>query len=984
MATGKNFCPYCGAECDFTGRNPNGPRFCSVCSRELPPGERHSGLDGTFNRSSRPRLSDLRNQATIVAGELPSGDAASPPPPSSPSSAQDGLPLPFQVGKFRAEKLLARGGMSITYLGVSTELPERRVVIKIPDGHSGKTIAMFRSECRILGTLSHPGIVPILAAGDLPAAAGGVPYMVMKFIDGQSLRQRLNTRGKLSWEEAAQLLEDVATALEYLRSHRICHRDIKPDNIIFDSETHHWVLVDFGIAKSLQDNWRMTMTMAGRDSGTWDYMPPEQLEGKAVDIRCDIYALGTVVWEALIGKIPRRGTKLPSAFGLKLPPDVDLLIEKMVEHDPENRYQTPAELLHALHAGAKRVEQWKKTGKRIRTALRLGGALLVILLLLGGGWLIGDFIAAARIRSLQENHRESATITLREVNAFLGEQPLFFGRRYFASIRPELEKKAAQEQERMRGEFLEIRDRLKKTGEGVDELRAQLILCDNFIAKWRGTFNGAELREIERSRAALQQKIVRLEENTLVEETVSAAKKRAAAGSIAAYREAIEQCRRTDGLLRLAESRKKLGDTVSGLKRDAAAAAVRQADLLLRNDSRKEWFVADALLRETLAFTGEEPVLTAGLRRIDDRLWGYVQEKTKQFIDNRQFADAESCLALYERSGMKTHLDDWNEAKLQIAQARENFDWEETQKLVRAYWNDRAFPASLTALERFIQAYPGRRSDEVDVLRREIAGRYADWIVAQWEDLESYLENLRCFLEKFPQETEKIRTLRRGLCRSIHREIGSIVSESAADSRGRSERLGEIRFDLCEKDQQKYLERLIAAAQEYLQIVSGDDEEQSIWTIFSNRSEELHEAEMKFQYEFQRPPENCVPGGTPTVFRVAIAKIKVNLSDAHFKETNAMWRGCNLVVQIGPAGKKPWKLLSRPDDDKQTFEFSDRVEFWWDTEAQDFAVQIAEKRLFGLANPHEKTIPADSFRKSGSAALELDNGTTVEISWNSR
>src|SRR5574344_1992103 len=125
--------------------------------------------------------------------------------------------------------------------------------------------------------------------------------MVMKFIDGPSLRQQLKTQEKLSWDEAKKVLEDIATALGYLYINNMCHRDIKPDNIIFDKEARNWVLVDFGIAKSLQDNIRLTMTMAGQDSGTWDYMPPEQLDGKVVDIRCDIYALGTVIWEALIG-----------------------------------------------------------------------------------------------------------------------------------------------------------------------------------------------------------------------------------------------------------------------------------------------------------------------------------------------------------------------------------------------------------------------------------------------------------------------------------------------------------------------------------------------------------------------------------------------------------------------------------------------------------------------------------------------------------
>ena len=237
----------------------------------------------------QPAISDLRNQVTIVPqnNRTTVGDKTSDI--LGLQIERVSIPLPFAAGKFQVTDFFTQGGMSTTYLGHRSNDPSERVIIKIPDVKNQKTVEMFRNECLILSELKHPNIVPILGYGDISIEGESYPYMAMKFIDGQSLRQKIKAQGRLSWEEASKVLKDILEALNYLCEKKFCHRDIKPDNIIFDTKSQKWILVDFGIAKSMHESIMLTMTMAGQDSGTWDYMPPEQLDGKAVDIRCDIY-----------------------------------------------------------------------------------------------------------------------------------------------------------------------------------------------------------------------------------------------------------------------------------------------------------------------------------------------------------------------------------------------------------------------------------------------------------------------------------------------------------------------------------------------------------------------------------------------------------------------------------------------------------------------------------------------------------------------
>jgi len=207
---------------------------------------------------------------------------------------------------YRIERELGGGGMSRVFLAEDVGL-ERPVVIKVlhPELAAGVNAERFRREVQLLARLQHPHIVPILSTGEVD----GLPYYVMPYVRGQSLRARLES-GPLSPTEAAGLLADVAKALAAAHAEGVVHRDIKPDNILISGGAA--VVADFGIAKALSSAkaWddSGTLTSLGTSLGTPAYMAPEQVAGDpTVDHRADIYSLGCVAYEALTGTSPFAG-----------------------------------------------------------------------------------------------------------------------------------------------------------------------------------------------------------------------------------------------------------------------------------------------------------------------------------------------------------------------------------------------------------------------------------------------------------------------------------------------------------------------------------------------------------------------------------------------------------------------------------------------------------------------------------------------------
>src|SRR5438128_895349 len=253
---------------------------------------------------------------------------------------------------------LGRGGMAIVFKAREKQL-EREVAIKVLPfslAFDKEFVERFQREARTSAKLEHPGIIPIYRVGK----SGRVIYFVMKFLRGKPLASVLAARGSLPPAEIRQILVQVARALAYAHKGGIVHRDIKPDNIMFD-EHGQAVVTDFGIAKAATGG---KLTGTGMSIGTPHYMSPEQARAQALDGRSDIYSLGVVAYQCLTGSVPFDGEDSFS-IGYKhimeevpLPPletyDQRTLFEivrKMMAKGPDDRFQSADELVNALEAG---------------------------------------------------------------------------------------------------------------------------------------------------------------------------------------------------------------------------------------------------------------------------------------------------------------------------------------------------------------------------------------------------------------------------------------------------------------------------------------------------------------------------------------------------------------------------------------------------------------------------------------------------------
>ena len=266
---------------------------------------------------------------------------------------------------YRVERELGGGGMSRVFLAHDLAL-DRPVVIKVlhPDLAAGVNVDRFKREVQLLARLQHPHIVPILTAGE----TNGLPFYIMPFVRGQSLRVRLES-GPLSPADAASLLGDVAKALAAAHADGIVHRDIKPDNILISGGAA--VVADFGIAKAVSSAKQHAdgeaLTSLGTSLGTPAYMAPEQVAGDpGVDHRADIYSLGCVAYEALSGESPFAGKspqQMLAAHVIEDPPPISTrvagvppalasVVMQCLAKEPAKRPQSAAELAAMFDTGA--------------------------------------------------------------------------------------------------------------------------------------------------------------------------------------------------------------------------------------------------------------------------------------------------------------------------------------------------------------------------------------------------------------------------------------------------------------------------------------------------------------------------------------------------------------------------------------------------------------------------------------------------------
>jgi TolB-like protein len=268
------------------------------------------------------------------------------------------------AGTYQVERELGGGGMSRTYLARETAL-QRRVVIKVlaPELLAGISVERFRREVLLAAQLQHPHVVPVLTAGDVD----GIPWFTMPYVDGDSLRHRLD-KGGLGVSEAVSILRDVARALSYAHGQGVVHRDIKPDNVLLSSGSA--TVTDFGIAKAINaartgapGGSGATLTQVGTSIGTPTYMAPEQAAGDPdTDHRADIYAFGVMAYELISGRTPFQAntpTKLLAAHMGETPeellavrPDCPApladLVMRCLQKDPDQRPQEARELARVL------------------------------------------------------------------------------------------------------------------------------------------------------------------------------------------------------------------------------------------------------------------------------------------------------------------------------------------------------------------------------------------------------------------------------------------------------------------------------------------------------------------------------------------------------------------------------------------------------------------------------------------------------------
>jgi len=301
---------------------------------------------------------------------------------------QQALGQEFTVGP-----LLGQGGFAAVFRVRDTTL-NRDVAVKVLDldlAPSPTLAERFLREAQTIARLEHAHIVPIYKVGRHEE----VLYIIMRCIDGPSLRQLLGTHKRLSVGDAARIARQVADALSYAHSHDIVHRDIKPDNILLD-RTGHVLVTDFGIAKAAQaaQGSGAQLTTEGMIIGTPQYMSPEQAAGDKVDGRSDIYSLGIVLYQMLSGAAPFDGDSSASILAKQLTqtpspirrgrPDVSdemsVVLDRMLEKEPARRYQTAREVSQSLIAAMPTAAR-----DRVRVPLRRRIASVAVKSLIGLG-----------------------------------------------------------------------------------------------------------------------------------------------------------------------------------------------------------------------------------------------------------------------------------------------------------------------------------------------------------------------------------------------------------------------------------------------------------------------------------------------------------------------------------------------------------------------------------------------------------------------
>jgi serine/threonine-protein kinase len=314
-------------------------------------------------------------------------------------------------GRYRLEAKLGSGGMSTVYLAKDETL-DRPVAVKVMHremSEQADQLERFRQEARAVAKISHPNVVSVIDAGE----DGGFPYIVFEYVEGETLKQRISRVGALDIQEAIAYAIEIARGLGIAHGRNLVHRDIKPQNVLIDDEGRA-KLTDFGISRQLEQDG---MTATGRVLGTTDYVAPEQAMGHPADPRSDIYSLGVVLYEMLVGQVPFHAD---SQVGVAMKhvnedlPDVQrrrpevsaavaLVVERSTAKQPDERYQDVGEMIDdletALEVEAARagsttgeatsvLDALPPSKRKLSSRARWSWVAIVLLALVGGGALL--------------------------------------------------------------------------------------------------------------------------------------------------------------------------------------------------------------------------------------------------------------------------------------------------------------------------------------------------------------------------------------------------------------------------------------------------------------------------------------------------------------------------------------------------------------------------------------------------------------------
>ncbi|WP_434387262.1 serine/threonine-protein kinase [Melittangium boletus] len=308
---------------------------------------------------------------------------------------------PDLIPGYRLEKLVGTGGMGEVHKATQLSLG-RTVAIKLLSPQLAQDesfVARFQKEAAALATLHHPHIVSILDKGSTPTTY----YLVMEFVDGPSLRERIRQPPADPLEQLRVMLQ-ICRAIEYAHHRGVIHRDLKPENILFDTQAGDFPKVtDFGLASFLEDtSARFALTSTHVAMGTLSYMAPEQrVDAKSADARADIFALGLIFYELLVGELPAGHYDPPSRRKPGLDPRLDGIIANCLKQLPADRYASVSALMRDLEplvphfttvspAKLSRAQRWKQRAARgLRVCAQVTASLMVLASVgvLGAAWL---------------------------------------------------------------------------------------------------------------------------------------------------------------------------------------------------------------------------------------------------------------------------------------------------------------------------------------------------------------------------------------------------------------------------------------------------------------------------------------------------------------------------------------------------------------------------------------------------------------------